>query len=224
MERLYKQFISDREKQNIKEEVLAMIGLEELPRLDYYNNEYIGSQAKLKYELSLPFLVAFVNQVLAKELNRILKVILIDAEFYKDQNRQEFTDAYNSLMRVPELVQKVEYDLTAAGDTGKALEIVRHEVIPPPLKRKKIENLIREEEEEIRKLVRQAQNNLHLLGNVLTGVLHGEVGGKYDTVSNLAYLGGRENKKLRSSIQEGIVTLREAEELLASLIDLESGA
>ncbi len=224
MERLYKQFISDRKKQNIKEEALAMIGLEELPRLDYYNNEYIGSQVKLKYELSLPFLVAFVNQVLAKELNRILKVILIDAEFYKDQNRQEFTDAYNSLMRVPELVQKVEYDLTAAGDTGKALEIVRHEVIPPPLKRKKLENLIREEEEVIRELIRKAQNNLHLLGNVLNGVLHGEVGGKYDTVSNLAYLGGRENKKLRNSIDEGVAKLREAEELLASLIDLESGA
>jgi hypothetical protein len=221
-ERLYKQFIDDRKKRNIKEEALATVGLEELPTLQYYNAEYIGAQAQLAYEISLSFLVAFVDQVIAKELNRILKVILIDAEFYKDQNRQEFTDAYNGLMRVPEVVQKIEYSLTPAGDTGKALEVVRHEVIPPPLKRKKIENLIREVEEEIRALMRTAQNNLHLLGNVLDGVLHGEVGGKYDTISNLAYLGGRENKTLRESINNGIEKLRGTEQLLASLIDLES--
>lgn len=222
LEKLFRDFSMQRQKRNVIDQAQDFIGLEEFPKLQYYNSGHLEGTVKLKYEMTLAFLQALVEKVLSKELNRPLKVLLLDADFYKEQNRQEYTDAYNGLMQIPEQIQKVEYALTPSGDTGKALEIVKNEVIPPSLKRKKMQNILGEVDEEAEETVKTAQDNLHLLNNVLDGILNGDVGGKYDTISNVGYLGGKKSTSFLNDIEETLSRLKEAEELLASLAEVES--
>ncbi len=222
MESLFKKFSMERKRINIKESALELVGLEELPRLEYYNSETTGNFMRLKYENSLSFLMAFVQEQLSKRLNSILKLILIDGEFYKEQNRQEFTDAYNGLMRVPEKINKIEYALTPSGETGRALQAAKHEILPPPLKRKKMENLLQDVEEQANDIINHASEHLDLLKNVLNGIRYGEGGGRFDTLSNLGYLGGRNNKATMDKVTHAIVQLKEGLDLLSELSRIES--
>ncbi len=59
------------------------------------------------------------------------------------------------------------------------------------------------------------------LSKVLNGVLHGEVGGYYDTLSNLQEIGGRHNKNYLEALDRALVGCRSAAGILGKLFDLE---
>ena len=43
-------------------------------------------------------------------------------------------------------------------------------------------------------IIQNVQNHMQALVRVLNGILYGEIGGRYDTLSNLSFIGGRTNQ------------------------------
>ena len=72
-----------------------------------------------------------------------------------------------------------------------------------------------------RALTDQAIGQLHALVSLLNGVLHGESGERYDTLSNLEQLGGRENKTLLADVEAASSRIAEAWNLLCEIRDVE---
>lgn len=71
------------------------------------------------------------------------------------------------------------------------------------------------------KIVSDFQGSLSVSLSVLHGVVYGEVGGRYDTLSNLAYLGGSRGQLFVQNLKDYLAQLQEVKDLLATLYDCE---
>lgn len=102
-------------------------------------------------------------------------------------------------------------------EAGNSSEKEKERIFSPDfIMRTKIET-----EKDFAKIVDPTVNDFHVslttLYNVLDGILYGEVGGRFDTVSNLAYLGGGRSKIFIANIKQNLVDLQKMEELLKGL-------
>lgn len=217
----YRAFVEKNRREVLIEDAKEFLGVPEFPFLANYTTEWMDTKVPLRYRYSVGFLNAFVHRYILDKLNRPIKLTLIDGEFYKDQNRHDFNDAYNGLLRIDDQVKSLERDLGIRGNVRRRLEEIEKEIIPIPLKKKKMRQELSKLESDASQIVHSGFENIKLLHDVLYGVLHGQVGGRFDTLANLGYLGGRENVTVKRNINDAITSTKTALELLDELTQVE---
>jgi heme oxygenase len=171
----------------------------------------------------LAFLLAFYEIVFIPDLNKILRPILLDGEFYKRENRTQFTEAYNDLMKIGDTVRKFDARLSAEGDYGKRYEAARGEMSSLSVKRRKIQMVVQEASEESMKMITGAREAFKAMVQVLDGILRKDSAGVFDTISNLQALGGKNSAALTSGIDQAVVKLESALKLLDEVNFMEAG-
>ncbi len=76
---------------------------------------------------------------------------------------------------------------------------------------------VRKADAEAAELVQRTINSLKTLNKILNGILYSEAGGKYDTLSNLGYIGGKENDVLKKDWEKIISLSYESSTVLMEL-------
>lgn len=148
---------------------------------------------------TLTFMKLFMSKIFMTKMNPLLKIILLEGDFYKKHNRGVFTDTYNFILTVPDKVNFFQKNFGPEGEWGLAL--------------KKLANTT---DEEI--LVHQIKDIFHLAGDwvesfltqampvftsfmdVLKGLNKGDSSGRYDTLANLSAIGGKSNMAFRKEL------------------------
>jgi hypothetical protein len=171
---------------------------------------------------TLSFLLAFYSAVFMGDINKVLRPILIDGEFYKRENKTEFTESYNVLMKLEDDIKKFELNIAPLGDYGKRYAQARQEMSSLPVKRRKIQIVIEDASREARGIIDRTRTACSTMINILNGILKKDPGGKYDTLGNLSRLAGRGNTYL-NSIAELIQKFQQTIQLLADIEAMESG-
>lgn len=171
---------------------------------------------------ALSFLLAFFKFVFAAELNKALKPILIDGEFYKRENRAEFTEAYNELLKLGDAIQGFDARLSATGEYGKRFSLARSEITALSVKRRKIQAIVQEAADEGAALIASAAKSLKSLSAILGGVLNGEAGGRYDSLVNLGSLSGRGGTYI-ATLRNALQKIEKTVQLLGEIETMESG-
>ncbi|MDL2229349.1 DUF5312 domain-containing protein [Treponema sp. OttesenSCG-928-L16] len=171
---------------------------------------------------ALSFLLTFYSAVFMTDINKILRPILIDGEFYKRDNRLEFTEAYNDLIKLEDEIKKIEAAISSEGEYGKRYDQARSEISSLPVKRRKIQIIIDEASEDAQKIIAQARAAVKTMINILNGIIKREAGDKYDTLSNLASLSGKGNA-FAEGILESVQQFEKALKLLDDIEVMESG-
>ncbi|MDR1212184.1 MAG: DUF5312 domain-containing protein [Spirochaetaceae bacterium] len=171
----------------------------------------------------LAFLLAFYEIVFIPDLNKILRPILLDGEFYKRENRTQFTEAYNDLMKIGDAVRNFDARLSPEGDYGKRYEAAKGEMSSLSVKRRKIQMVIQETSEESMKMITSAREAFKAMAQVLGGILRKDPAGVFDTISNLPALGGKNSAALISGIDQAVVKLESALKLLDEVNFMEAG-
>jgi len=223
IDKLFNRFSKDRKRQQLQKRVFDYLGSFELADLSRYRNGAWGEGLSVQYGLCMRFLVSFYERILLVEINRPLKILLIDGEFYKEENRSEYTDAYNGVMRIKDMVYTLDRKLSEKGELGQQIAEAQKEVGNSTLRKRKISAVLATADKEAELIIRKVLDNLNLLASVVNGILYGEVGGKYDTLSNLGYIGGRKNKQYMKDLDKALNTVNKAYELLSELFELEQG-
>ena len=57
--------------------------------------------------------------------------------------------------------------------------------------------------------------------SIIKGILYGESGGRFDTLSNLTYIGGSENAILMEHLSRSLKQAEEGQRIINELYDLE---
>ncbi len=166
------------------------------PEINYLSN-YRGE--KFEFPITMGFLNTFVEYVFVKHMSRGLKILLVNGDFYKEANREVFTDSYNWLNNLDKTLEAFDSKLDKYGEIGKEIEKVESEIAPLRLKNKKIAIILSKADKEAEEIINKHIEHTTLLIKVLEGILYGEVGGEYDTISNFTEIGGRENQKIVKS-------------------------
>jgi hypothetical protein len=180
--------------------MVAFLGDGGVPELEHIARDGRSGSPPLRYELALSFLLGFARGPLVKDINRPLKILLVDGEFYRKDNRIEFTDAYNCFLHLEENVLALDARAGPEGEVGLAWAKVSGEMTSLPIKRRKLDGIRRGFEEEAETLIRSAGTAFVGMSRILQGVLKGEAGGRYDSVQNLSFLDGRSNRDYLRSL------------------------
>jgi histidyl-tRNA synthetase len=171
--------------------------------------------------MSLALLRAILDSAWQNEIFPVLKALFIEGEFYKDDNRAEFSEAYTTLSKLIDRVDGFRTRVSMQGDLGRALHDLEHEQLGRPEKRRQRQEIIAQVDEHAESLVKSALSSFASLTKILNGVLYGEVGGRYDTLSNIRDIGGRHNRSFLASLERAMQLCQSALDVVSQLFDLE---
>lgn len=222
IEERFASFVRDRRREQLEQSLGTFFNGKPLPPLSSLSSSSPDVPA-VRGSFLLLFLAGFCRTVFADEVSRALKILLLDGEFYKKDNRIEFTDAYNELLKLDDAITLFDKKLSSDGEFGKRIEAARNEMIALPLKRRKSAALHAEIDAEANAIIERAGRALRSISGVLGGVLHGEVGGKYDTLSNMGTLSSRSTSTFISSLRNALQKTDKALQMLGEIEALESG-
>lgn len=215
-------FFRDRRKLACISEALDLLAMSHLPYLENYRQEKFGELFTIRHETSLAIIQGFYEKVFLPKIDRFLKLIHINGDFYKEENRAAFTDCFETLSRIYEKVGLLDGRLSAEGDWGRAFTEIQGQAESPE-GREKFLTLMGQADQEAKRLSEMAYATLSQISRILFGILYGEMGSPYDSIANLGSIGGRENKSIIKGLEEAIKYFDRTSTLLADVRDAEMG-
>ena len=176
----------------------------------------------LKGSFALSFLYTFYSAVFMPDINKILRSILIDGEFQKKENRIEYTESYNNLIKLEDEIKKLEREIASSGDYGKRYAQARQDMSSLPVKRRKIQIVVEEASEEAETILEQIRDASRNMVSILNGILGRDSRSKYDTLANISKMAARDNHFL-SDLDETIQKFQKVITIMDDIEAMESG-
>ena len=102
-----------------------------------YRTGRFGPNTPVRHELSLSFIRGYLQEVFSP-LSRALKLIYLNGEFYKDENRSAYTDAYMYLAEAEGKIGKFEILLDPQGELRTAIQQVKGQALGQRLRQKQL--------------------------------------------------------------------------------------
>jgi len=215
----YLEFFQSRTRSTLISEALEFLNRKSLPAMTNYRADKFGKDTAVRHELSLSFVKGFLDDVFSP-LSRSLKIIYLNGEFYKEENRNAYTDAFLYLSETETRIEELESMLAPQGELRAAIQQVKIQALGNRLRRKRIADILARADAKARNLLDGFIEQIDNLKALLYGILKGQPGDRYDTLVNFNKIGGRENSDLRRAwiralekSDRAIVLLRKIREL-----------
>jgi hypothetical protein len=214
-------FVEEEKRNQIITEAAKYLKRNELPLLDYYRSGSLPMEVQPRFSISLSFIRAFVKDLYLQELHSPLKLVLIDGQFYKDQNREDYNESYSGILKVIDEIKYIDSALSPEGAVRRSIDQIAKEMAVMKVLRRKIEGKIGELDREAERIIVAFQDNLRRLTDVLGGIVEGDMGGRFDTLSNLGYIGKNDNKNLLKRLRSIREVLEKTLVISRDLFDIE---
>ncbi len=212
----------ERKKRSCITEALALFGTSQLPFLEHYRTEDRGKLFTARHDISMAIIRGFHNAVFLPKMDRVLKIVFINGDFYKEDNRAAFTDCYEQISGSYERTNLLDSRVSPDGDLGKRLLAAKAET-ETVASLAKLRSAAEEANLEARRITDSVSAALSQLSKILYGILYGEAGGPFDSLANLHTLGGKENKAILAGLDEAIGFSEKAAALISEVRDVENG-
>jgi hypothetical protein len=222
IETQFSDFLRHRRQQNLLNAFHQFFKGTNLKLLDHVESESNPEGMPIQGTYLLSFLLTFHAVVFVPDINTYLRPVLIDGEFYRRENRTEFTECYNDLMKIEDSIRRFDTNLSPIGDYGKRYTQARGEMSSLPVKRRKIQIVVEEADDEAAAIIERSRNAINGMINILGGVLKKETGGKYESLTNLPALAGKGDVFI-NGLNDSLVRFQQALHIMAEIELMESG-
>ena len=222
IESLFSEFMKDRRYRELLNTFRYYLKGTSLKMLGNTQSESNPDGLPIKGSFALSFLLTFYSSVFMPDINRILRPILIDGEFQRKENRAEFAESYNNLIKLEDDIKGFEHEISPTGDYGKRYSQVRQEMSLLPIKRRKIQIVIEEASKDAEKLSGQARDASRSMVNILGGILGRDTRARYDTLANLSHVAGKGTAFI-TGLEETIQLFQRLLKILDDIEAMENG-
>jgi hypothetical protein len=224
IEFFYSEYLKEHRQNELIESFSVFLKGKELKTLENAQTETNPDGIPVKGAFALSFLYTFYSAVFMPDINWVLRPILIEGEFQKKENRLEFTEGYNNLIKLEDEIKKFEYNISLAGEYGKRYSQARQDMssLPIPVKRRKIQIIIEEAEEDAKTILDQIIYASQTMINTLNGILGRDSKGKYFPITNLPAVVGK-NTEFIAGMNEVIKSFQEVLKVLDDIDKMEIG-
>ena len=216
----YLEFYRSRTRATLISEALEFLNSKSLPGMANYRADKFGRGTPVRHELSLSFIKGFLKNIFTP-LSRSLKLIHLNGEFYKEENRHAYTDAFLYLGEAETKIEALESLLAPQGTLRAAIQEVKGQALGQRLRGKRIADILVRSDTQARTLLDTFLEQIENLKALLYGILKGQPGDRYDTLVNLNKIGGRENQDLRRAWTRALETCDQGMMLLKKIRELE---
>ncbi len=217
----YQTYAFSKKQSHLLEELSEALGRSVSP-FDRLRDPFDARPSKLAYPLGIA--MSFVSSVYFDEVHPILKTIHLKGQFYKDANRAEFTQSFDSMSELHERLERFRRTFEDEGDYTRPYHRLE-KLVQRGLSRDDSEVVtaveeIRSIESEAESLIKSAIRHTGSLARVTNGILHGEVAGQYDTLSNLKSIEGPNSDRYLTKLGDAAMKLRRTADILSRSYDL----
>jgi hypothetical protein len=182
-------FIKNKKQKDMQNSLRYFLKGNSLKMLENTSNESNAAGVPVKEAFCLSFLKTFYTIVFMGEINKILRPILLDGEFIKKENRAEFAEHYNTIIKLEDLIQHFDQTLSISGDIGKRYLQAKAEITSLPFKRRKIQIVLQEASKIASEIIDQTRDAMKGMMTILGGIIKKSVDEKYDSLANVAVFG-----------------------------------
>lgn len=216
----YLEFYHARTRSILISEALAFVNKKSLSAMKNYRANKFGGNIPVRHELSLSFIRSYLENIF-DPLSRALKIIYLNGEFYKEENRIAFTDAFLYLSEAEANIEDLESMLGPQGSLRAAIQEAKGQALGQRLRQKRIADILTRADVHARTLLDAFLEQVENLKALLYGILKGQPGDRYDTLVNLNKIGGRENRDLREAWLRALEKTDQAASVLKKIRELE---
>jgi len=222
IESLFSEFMKDRRHRELLNAFRYFLKGNSLKVLGNIKSEANPDGLPVRGAFALSFLMTFYSVVFMPDINKILRTILIDGEFQRKENRAEFAEAYNNLIKLEDDIKKFELEISPIGDYGKRYAHARQDMSMLSVRRRKIQLVLDETSQYAEKIQAQVRDAGRSMVNILSGVLGKDTRGRYDGLANLTQLAGKGSTFL-SGVEETIALFQKFIMLMDDIEAMENG-
>jgi len=217
IDRRFQRWSAERRVAQLEAEVRLLVGANPPSMLEYVSQAGAENVPPVRFALALRLLEAFYQQVFLRDINRVLKVVLLEGEFYKRDNRVDFTDSYNAILQTGDALKLLDRRVSPDGELGAAWHYAKTELIPLQIKKRKVESAVLAADTEAEAIIRKATDAMSRMQLIIRGILAGEARGRYDSLSNLSRMEGKANKDFLKALEQAKDKFEKAVYLLGEL-------
>jgi hypothetical protein len=197
----FNDFILSRKRRELSEALAEFFNGEELESFEGTKDGKYPDGIPIKGETLLSFLFSFHKHIFMGGMNNVLRPILIDGEFNKHENRIVFTESYNEILKIDDLIIAVQKKIRPSGEWGQRWKQMNGEVQSLAVRHRKIGLFMEEVNGAIGHIIHTSKESLAALTSIIGGILKPDPAGKYDTLSNYAKIAGKGNEFTDELIQ-----------------------
>ncbi|QOW60919.1 DUF5312 family protein [Treponema pedis] len=214
----------EQKKYDIKIQMISLLKVDDLNTLRFYPWKNLWVNCSFKKELQFLFLKTFFSSFYYEKLSPSLKIILVEGNFARIENLNEYTTAYNVLEHRKGEFDAYENRLSPIGDIGTAFAKIRNEKSATLKNKNQIESLMRTIESEARQLMVTTLEAIKSIDNVLSGIIGGGKTNLYATLINWSALSGTNGGKFHDEIIYAKESLHKVIDLFSLAEKLETEA
>lgn len=205
-------WVKDCQIESLKISLKSNFGIDEFPLLpDRPWADLWGGQF-FRYELTAGFLYWFIVKKFP-DYELSLKAVMVEGDFLNKENQASFTDNFNSFIQLSVAFQNLQMKCSPSGETGMLLKKLGEDHLRTLKAQTKAEQLIRSIESDFESLLHRFGDASRNLVQLLGGILGFSKDSRFDSLSNLNTLQGKDNK----SFQQDLQTARNALEAALNL-------
>lgn len=201
----------------LKKRAFAFLDCPEEPVMEFTPWDAVWFPMKFRREPVFLFLKSFFSSVYQKHISKILKIILVEGDFYKRENLVEFTDSFNVLEHQKQDIADFEQRLSPKGDLGEGFALALSEKIGTHAGKNRLEHLMANIESETEMLCSKVLSAFQSMDTILGGILDVSRGGPYETLINMAAIQGKQNETFRKDLAAVRFKIQEGIEILSLL-------
>ena len=221
-ESLYTDYMKSRRHEYLLNSFRYFLKGRNLRMLENTQTESNPEGMPVKGSFALSFLLSFYSVIFIPEINRIMQIILIDGDFTSGDNRVEFSVYYNYLIKLEDEIRKLENDISPEGDYGKRYAQAKQDMSSVQIKRRKIQNVCGEASEDALNIISGIRESSRGMINILNGILGRDSRAKYDSLTNLDMMVGK-NDQFITRLDETIQQFQRVLTILDEIDVMETG-
>ena len=218
VDKRFHRFAAERRLAQIDADLQTLVGKESPTWFMHLSESGGEGSPPVRFARALRFLESFYHQTFLTDINRWLKIVLLEGEFYKRDNRLDFTDAYNEILQIGDALKRIDSRLSIDGELGAAYTQARTELSSSQIKKRKVESAVKAAETEAEAILSRSNAAIGRMAEILKAIMSREARGRYDSLSNLAHIEGKANKDFQKGLEATMFKLEKANYLITELM------
>ncbi len=190
IEHLFDEYMRTRRQRELLESFRSFLKGATLRTLEHAESETNPNGIPIRMGYDLSFLLTFHTVVFITDINKVLRPILLEGEFIKRENRTQFTESYNDLMKLDDDIRRFDKDISPTGEIGKQYAIAVADMSLTN-RRRKVQSVIEMANEAANEIVATARQALENMLLVLQGIARKDPDGKNDMIANIGKFIGK---------------------------------
>ncbi len=222
-EQKWKAWTLDCRKEMLKSSLKRNFNLENFPLLPERPWQNLWSGFAFRYELTAGFLNWYLHEKFP-EHEISLKTVMLEGDFIKKENRTEFTEAFNKMIQLSVDFQNLNRMLSSGGEYGTLFSKLKDEHFRSLQAHSKIDSIVRNVEGDVRSMFSNFGDSCRSLEKCFTGIFMEKTDSRYDALTNLFRLDGKNNEKFLESLRTARKSIADSFSMLRELESIDSPA